>query len=364
MSNNNLITILFLASDPTDAGRLRLGQEVRDIREKLQLSQHRERFRLESRESLRSGDITQAIFDVEPQIIHFSGHGKNSGELCFENQYGEAHPVPIEALAKLFELVSGKIQCVLLNACYSEAQAQAISQHVPFVIGMNQAIGDSAAILFSTGFYKALGAMRSAEDAYKFGCLDIHLAGINEFLTPVLHRKNQQDSKSVPQFGSRQEIFSGDDDDDLSSSKGINYRKLRDLLKDYQWHAAEQETVSLMLEVVGRRRDDWLRDMDLKNFPIIDLHTIDNLWIKYSQSRFGFSIQRRIWKSLGSGINWESERILSEQLGWRINGQWIKYESLDFSLGAPPGHLPAVSGWIGGRGWNERCALLSRDDLS
>ena len=71
----NPVTILFLAADPTDTARLRLGQELRDIRERLQLSRNRERFILESRESVRPGDVTQAIFDLNPQIIHFSGHG-------------------------------------------------------------------------------------------------------------------------------------------------------------------------------------------------------------------------------------------------------------------------------------------------
>lgn len=67
----NKVKILFLAADPSDATRLRLGQELRDIREKLQLSKQRDSFALDSRESVRPGDITQAIHDVAPQIVHF-----------------------------------------------------------------------------------------------------------------------------------------------------------------------------------------------------------------------------------------------------------------------------------------------------
>lgn len=152
-------------------------------------------------------------------------------------------------------------------------------------------------------------------------------------------------------------------DDSLSSSRNIDYSKLQHLLQERQWQAADEETVALMLEVVGRRRDDWLRATDLKNFPLVDLRTVDQLWVKYSQNRFGFSIQRRVWKSLGSKTDWQAECAMSEQVGWQDKGKWIKYESLDFSLGAPEGHLPAVNGWIGGRGWNERCALLSRSDF-
>ncbi|MBD2364988.1 CHAT domain-containing protein [Anabaena minutissima FACHB-250] len=190
------IRILFLSSDPSDAGRLRLGQELREIREKLQLSKQRDTFQLESREAVRPGDITQAIFDVDPQIVHFSGHGMSTGELCFENITGTVQPVAPSALSSLFKLVSKQVKCVVLNACHSESQAKAIVDHIPCVIGMNQAIGDSAAIAFSVGFYRALGSGRSVEDSYKFACVEIELEGISEHLTPVFYSKELEFSKA------------------------------------------------------------------------------------------------------------------------------------------------------------------------
>lgn len=187
------IKVLFLAADPSDAVRLRLGQELRDIREKLQLSKQRDVFLLDSRESVRPGDITQAIHDVAPQIVHFSGHGTSAGELCFEDLLGKSQPVPPDALANLFELVAEQVSCVVLNACYSEAQAKAIAKHIPFVIGMNQSIGDKAAITFAVGFYKALGAGRVFEDAYKFALVEMQLEGSSENLTPVLYGSKTKD---------------------------------------------------------------------------------------------------------------------------------------------------------------------------
>ncbi|WP_228060119.1 CHAT domain-containing protein [Plectonema radiosum] len=81
------------------------------------------------------------------------------------------------------------IECVILNACYSEVQATAISQYIPYVIGMNKAIGDKAAIEFVVGFYSALAAGESIDFAYKLGCNAIAMAGIPENLTPVLKVK-------------------------------------------------------------------------------------------------------------------------------------------------------------------------------
>ena len=180
------ITILFMSADPTDTSRLRLGEEFREIQEKLQLAKLREAFELIQRMSLRPTDISQALLDTKPQIVHFSGHGSDSGALCFEDRLGETIPVKSDALAALFEQFTNAVNCVVLNACYSEIQAQAISSHIDYVIGMNQAIGDKAAIAFSIGFYQGLGAGRTIEEAYKLRCVQIRLQNIPEHLTPIL----------------------------------------------------------------------------------------------------------------------------------------------------------------------------------
>jgi hypothetical protein len=188
------IRILFLAADPTDASRLRLGEELREIQEKLQLAQLRERFELHQRMSVRPADISQALLDVQPKIVHFSGHGTTTGALCLENQVGETHPVQPHALAALFEQFAHQVNCVLLSACYAEIQAKAIAEHIEYVVGMNQAMGDRAAIAFTIGFYQALGAGCAIEQAYKLGCVQIRLQDIPEQLTPVLIKKGQTQS--------------------------------------------------------------------------------------------------------------------------------------------------------------------------
>jgi len=129
------------------------------------------------------------LLDTQPQIVHFSGHGTPTGALCFENKVGKSNPIEPDALAALFKQFSGQVNCVVLNACYSEAQAKAIAKHIKYVIGMNQAIGDEAAIAFAIGFYQALGGGRSIEEAYEFGCVQIQMQNIPGHLTPVLIKK-------------------------------------------------------------------------------------------------------------------------------------------------------------------------------
>lgn len=182
-------TILILAANPKTTPPLRLDEEVREIDAGLQRAKKRELFDLKQRWAVRVQDVYQSLLDFKPQIIHFSGHGAGDDGLELEDENGKMRLVDTVALARLFELFTSNVECVVLNACYSEVQAIAIAQHIPYVIGMNKNIGDKAAIKFATGFYRALGAGESVEFAYKLGCNVIQLDGIPEHLTPVLKKK-------------------------------------------------------------------------------------------------------------------------------------------------------------------------------
>jgi hypothetical protein len=143
--------------------------------------------------------------------VHFSGHGvgvatvNNSAPsarkltvvseaapegLMFEDAIGQPQLVSGEAIATLFALFADQVECVVLNACYSATQAEAISQHIPYVVGMNRSIGDQAAIEFSIGFYDALLAGRPVDFAYKLGCSAIQMAGIPEHCNASFKTKN------------------------------------------------------------------------------------------------------------------------------------------------------------------------------
>lgn len=182
--------ILILAANPKGTSPLRLDEEVREIDTGLQRAKKREQFDLKQQWAVRYRDVTRALLDYKPQIIHFSGHGAGDEGLVLEDETGQVQYVDAEALAELFKLFANRVECVVLNACYSEVQAEAIVKHVPYVIGMSRAIGDKAAIEFAVGFYDALGSGESVEFAYQLGCNSIRLAGIVEHLTPKLKKKH------------------------------------------------------------------------------------------------------------------------------------------------------------------------------
>ncbi|MEM7656848.1 MAG: CHAT domain-containing protein [Bacteroidota bacterium] len=193
--------ILFLAANPTDSGKLRLGEEHREISEALRRSKHRNRYQLGQAFAVRPRDLTRAMLDENPAIVHFSGHGlaldrpadapgsrsldlsnleqeQLSGGIALEDQTGNTKVVEASVLSDLFSLSNGHIQCVLLNACHSQLQAEAIIEHVPHVIGMNTAVPDRTAIAFATGFYDALGAGRDIPAAFDYAKIGLKLEGL------------------------------------------------------------------------------------------------------------------------------------------------------------------------------------------
>lgn len=183
-------TILFLASSPGDQARLRLDVESREIDEGLRRSQRRDEFNLEKQWAVRTEDLRRALLSYEPQLVHFSGYAGHNAGLMLENEVGNAKYVPAAALAELFRLFADRgLECVVLNACYSVEQAEAIAQHIPFVIGMSEMLQDDAAIKFAIGFYDAVGAGWSYEKAYALGRNAIALEGIPQSHVPKLHQK-------------------------------------------------------------------------------------------------------------------------------------------------------------------------------
>ena len=186
--------ILILAANPRGTVHLEVNQEIRRIQAGLRRSAKYKLFEPEPivRLGVRPGDLQKSLREVNPSIVHFCGHGGGSEGLVFENDAGQQQLVSTEALADLFKLFANQVECVLLNACYSQEQADEIVKHINYVIGMGQDIRDDAAIAFTEGFYEELGSGETIESAYKLGCNRIQLE-INrstpEHLIPVLLKK-------------------------------------------------------------------------------------------------------------------------------------------------------------------------------
>ncbi len=178
--------ILFLAANPTNETRLALDKECREIETKIQASEHRESLELLTKWAVRPNDLLQYLHQHSPHIVHFSGHGSTSEELILLDAREEAKPVSKPALKQLFTTLKDNIRVVVLNACFSQPQAEAITEVIDCAVGMNQAIGDDAAIIFAAAFYQAIGFGRSVKVAFESGKAALLLDSIPEENTPVL----------------------------------------------------------------------------------------------------------------------------------------------------------------------------------
>ncbi len=141
---------------------------------------------------------------------------------------------------------------------------------------------------------------------------------------------------------------------ELRSAKGVDYRRLRDLLQAGQWQEADQETARRMLEAVGRDTNDWIREEELLNFPCADLKTIDALWVQYSKGKWGFSVQKQIYVACGADKldgSYPGDAIWHEfccRVGWRKGNRSVNYRDLTFNLEkSSAGEFPIVGLWKG-----------------
>jgi hypothetical protein len=168
------------------APETRLDKEFREIDNALREAEFRDKFVLEKHSAVRVTDLQNLLLRYRPDIVHFSGHGNSTSEIIVESDSGRSHPISVSALGDLFSVFNDSVRCVVLNACYSEIQAEAISQHIDCVVGMSNTIGDEAAISFSRSFYQAIGYGRDINTAFKLGCLEMDLEKLGEKDTPKL----------------------------------------------------------------------------------------------------------------------------------------------------------------------------------
>lgn len=191
------ITVLFLASSPIDTNPLRLDEEARMIQSKIRMSEYRDSVKFETRWATRSSDILQAVNETNPTIVHFSGHGSCNGDIVLLNVDGTANFVTKEAMTITLSTMSDRIELVVFNMCFSEAQAKNCVQYINAAIGMSDSIGDSAACEFAAQLYSSIGFGHSLQKAYSQAVAQLMLLDANQANIPKLFVKEGIDSKQM-----------------------------------------------------------------------------------------------------------------------------------------------------------------------
>jgi esterase/lipase superfamily enzyme len=182
--------ILIIAANPIETDRLKLDEEVRLIKERLNEAATGREYKVEPEWAVRATDLSKFLMQHQPVIVHFSGHGSPTGDIVLENDVGKPALVGINHLADLFGILKGATECVVLNACYSLENASALTDYVECVVGMEKAIGDPSALRFAAGFYRGVAFGRNYREAFRLGCNEIDLTALPDSSVP--HFTNRQ----------------------------------------------------------------------------------------------------------------------------------------------------------------------------
>ena len=191
------VEILFFAANPGDTSQLMLAEEVRDIRNKLSATTHGSDYTLVPALAAQPDDFLQELNARTPSVLHFSGHGINKKGIVLQSTTGSAEVVSNEALVRLFDSIKHKIKIIVLNACYTKTQAEALCSIIDCVIGMNSSIGDEAARVFAASFYRALGFGNSVSHAFKQGVAALHLNNYPDVSIPELLVRKEVDPDDI-----------------------------------------------------------------------------------------------------------------------------------------------------------------------
>jgi hypothetical protein len=163
----------------------------------IRASEHRDSVELVSRWAVRPLDLLQILNEDKPHILHFSGHGAETGELVFQADDGGSKLVPKEAIVTTISTAAEGVRVIVFNSCHSTDQAEGVAQHVEGAIGMDDEIGDEAARVFASRFYSAIGFGKSVQNAFDQGVAALKLEGIPEDSTPRLFAREGVDPNDM-----------------------------------------------------------------------------------------------------------------------------------------------------------------------
>jgi serine/threonine protein kinase len=169
--NQKKVQVVFFGSDPKHRllDRIDLGEEIRSIKMTAWAAFDRKALEFVECQATRSDDMELQLQTKNPDILHFSGLGTQSGEFLCNSDKGTPQTITKEALCALIGAEQRNLHLVFMNACYSNVQAEELSSVVDCVIGMSDRISDKAAIAFSGSFYQAIGFGKDVETAFKYG---------------------------------------------------------------------------------------------------------------------------------------------------------------------------------------------------
>lgn len=321
--------VLLLTSNPKNTQQLNLNQEVMSIKKLLRRSDLRKHYDIELSLDVTKDELLETLLQEKPAFVHFSGHGLGENGLLFYGEDGKAVKASGEGLANLFRLFSKYIRCVLLNACYSQEQAEIISMHIPYVIGTDNAISDSRAIAFSKGFYAAIFNGEDIETAFDMAMAHVDFQDLPPSAQPVLFQFGKVLKKGTSTFSGKQ----------TEPTRG---------------GAEEVEPVEVVEEI---NASSWTDPRDGQVYPLTTIQ--EQIWMarNFNYEQEG-SLETENSEKYGRFYSWEQAMAACPE-GWHLPSK-EEWECLQENLGGKyeAGHqLKSTEDWKNGENGDNSSAF-------
>ncbi len=177
------LKVLYLAANPAGTPTLRLDEEIRGIEQDLTVE-----VELVAAWAVRPRELTRHLAEHRPQIVVFSGHGTEAGELLLVEDDGLPAPVGAAALRDALASASRAVELVVLNACFSHVLADTLGQAVAHVVAMSDAVLDRTAAAFVRALLGGLARRSTVEQAFGQALATLALEGRSDADLPKLFR--------------------------------------------------------------------------------------------------------------------------------------------------------------------------------
>jgi esterase/lipase superfamily enzyme len=180
--------VLVMSASPQSQPPLELEQEAALIVERLREGESQ--VRVVVRHAVRVSELHRHLLEFDPRIVHLSGHGNRRGELLLLDAAGGEQPLSAETLAETFRALAGRVECVVLNACFSAERADALADVVRCVVGMSAEIDDESARRFAGGFYRGLAFGHDYRTAVGIGRVEIQQERLPDAQIPQFYTRD------------------------------------------------------------------------------------------------------------------------------------------------------------------------------
>lgn len=135
--------------------------------------------------------------------------------------------------------------------------------------------------------------------------------------------------------------------DELPSAVGYDHMPLAEALSKLDFKEADQITRDSLIQLAGEAAQErnYVYWTEVKKIPEEDMETMERLWLLYSEGKFGYSVQRKVWRQQKGDfenfcrkINWNTkDGEIERKRKWFGAGEYL------YTMDAPRAHLPLTA---------------------